>query len=706
MNEDVIRGVFTYCIYKSGSYAVWRFMGEDETIIVTGDLALIDMNKTYLLYGEYFDHPKYGIQFKVSYFTQELPSDLKGVIAYLSSDLFYGIGEKKARKITEALGSNALSLIRDDPSVLDAISISDKDKNVIIGGLSSNVGYEESLYYLLSNDIDIKDINKLLAFYKENTKSILQDDPYRPYFEVYGIGFATCDEIALKLGIKKDDPKRKAALVHHLISEYCFQSGDTYIDHDTIRKLIVKFDRELDENECLNAALLARCVIYDGDHYYTYGSYQDEESIAKYLVFHNIADETVKDEVLTQKLESLAKDESIIYDEKQIAAIFNFFHNKLSLIIGGPGTGKTTVIKAIAKVVKEIDPISSFHVVAPTGRAAKRIRELCGVESSTIHSLLKWDKETNTFTHCSANPLAVDYLIIDEFSMVDNWLFHKLIDALGNVKKLCMIGDDNQLPSVGSGDLLHDLIVTDLFSTTRLKTIFRQKEGSDIIDLCNQVLDGNIDLKRRSKDYFFLFDDLNWREDLIAVIKDYLDEGFDINDIQLLSPMYKGALGIESLNLLMQSVFNPDIKESLKSRYRLFKVGDKVIQLKNQSQEDVFNGDIGTIEEIESNEGTKRLIARFDDIFIEYKDDFLSNIALAYCISVHKAQGSEYPIVIFAFSKAHIHMLNKNLIYTALSRAGNKLIIIGEKDIFLKGAKKHMAKRKTTLVKRLLEYNE
>lgn len=697
---ETLNGVFTYCIYKAFNYAVYRFHDEIEgNIIVTGNLDDIDMDSKYTLYGRYVEHVKYGFQFEVFKATVKLPSTYDGIIAYLSSNLFKGIGKKKAEKIVNHLGLDTLNIIKENSDCLKEIGIKDKDIETIMHVLSSNLEYEDSFYYLISLGFSTKDINKIIALYKENTKETIMNNPYCLYFDIYGIGFKKCEELAHKLNFDLSSDYRMLAYISYIISELCFRSGNTYLSYYELKEVFIKNLNilDVDFDDVLRLAIKEKIIVEVEDRYYPYIQYIAETEIARYLLNNNHNLE-YDDEILAKELEEIQNIYHIKYDDKQKEALYNFYKNKISLIIGGPGTGKTTIVKALVKSVRDLYPTYDLHVVAPTGRAAKRISELCDVKSSTIHSLLRWDKESNSFTYGIDNPLLIDVLIIDEFSMVDNWLFYKLICALYNVKKICIIGDDNQLPSVGPGNVLRDIINSDLFKTTRLETIFRQENQSSIIKISNDILNNAIDFNQYHDDIKIIqSDDYTLQKELVKMMNYYLDMGYSMDDIEVLSPMYKGNLGIDFLNNMLQNIFNPKSKDKneIKYGYKTYREGDKIIQLKNQNSDDVYNGDIGFIMEINIKDGV--IIARFDDIIVEYTKEELSNIALAYVISVHKAQGSEYPIVFLAISKTHSIMLNKNLIYTAVSRASNNLIILGDKDIFIKNSKKHMLLRKTSL---------
>ena len=351
---------------------------------------------------------------------------------------------------------------------------------------------------------------------------------------------------------------------------------------------------------------------------------------------------------------------------------------------------------------KDYFPYNNLIVVAPTGRAAKRINEICDVEAKTIHSLLRWNLETNTFVYNIDNPILYDTIIIDEFSMVDNNLFASLLKACKNVKKICVIGDDNQLPSIKPGYVLNDLIESNKFVVTHLISNYRQSSGSEIISLSNDIINNDIDLSRYNSDIKF-FDVKKDNFNLIDMINDDLNNGFSLDEIQVLAPMYKGEWGIDNLNIQLQNTFNPKDKDKNEKPYGqyIFREKDKILQLKNRPMDDVYNGDIGILENIDLKE--KSILVNYNGIYCFYNYEELIELSLAYAMSVHKSQGSEYQVVYFIISRNNLHMLNKKLIYTAISRAKVKLTIIGEESIFIQGINHSMKKRNTSLVEKLLK---
>lgn len=707
---EEISGKFKRLVYANKDYAVYRF--EDKTdgnIIVTGKLEDIDFKSDYFLYGEYVNHAKYGFQFSVAYYKKALPNSLDAIVSYLSSDLFKGIGKKKAIKVVEHFKEDTLYILKKEPERIKEIDLNDKDRETIITVLVNDSLMEEDFYYFLNLGLSVREIHLIMAHYKHEARMTFETNPYVLYYDIYGIGFIKADELARKINIPKNDDRRLVALLTYIASDLSFKSGNTFHYYEDLLAHYKRMNEDADYFDIALDLTIEKKKIYLIDNrYYHFQQYTAEKEIAKFLNQLNSDERADYDErELEEKIEELEDKLGIVYDDKQYAAINSFFKHRFSIITGGPGTGKTTIVKAMVETSKLIYPTYELHIVAPTGRAAKRISELCNVKSSTIHSLLKWDKDTNTFTYGIDNPLLIDILIIDEFSMVDNWLFYKLILALYNIKKICIIGDQNQLPSVGPGNLLHELIQSEIFNVTFLDTIFRQSKKSDIITLANDILSGDVDFSRYQDDVIFIDEtNIDIKDKLIEIIDDSLANGYSLEEIQVLSPMYKGNLGIDVANTILQETYNPpsEIKREIKNRFFTYRENDKILQLKNQSSDDVYNGDIGFIEMIDTKE--KKVIASFDDNYVEYDREDLNNISLAYCVSVHKAQGSEYDLVFFLVSRSHQMMLKKKLIYTAVSRASHKLFILGNKDAFINGISQVERLRQTSLIYFLKEFIE
>ena len=700
---EKIIGVFIVTIYKSDNYMVSKFKTKEGQITVTGPSFDYDARQKYVLNGTYIDHPKYGHQFSILSIEKYLSDNKDEIISFLSSDLFTGIGKKVALKIYNYFGDDTLKKLKDNPSLIYELKdISKKQSESIIEGFESlNNPETNTIFHLISNGFSNSEAKKIFNKFKLDTLEISQSNPFKFYTDVYGIGFDKVKEYASKIEFCDAEIKYAEAYLIYLINEYTFNNGDTYINIDILFKMLNKYLNNIDFNELIDKAIEDKYLVKEDDRLYLANDYYDEIFIANSLKRY-LSDDVFEDFIVNYEIESLEDEYGIKYDTLQKDAILNFFKHNMSIIIGGPGTGKTTIVKAMVNIFKKLSPFENLIVVAPTGRAAKRINEICDVESKTIHSLLKWDKETNIFVHDSDNPLMYDVIIIDEFSMVDNCLFASLLKASQKVKKICIIGDNNQLPSIRPGFVLNNLIDSNLFITTYLKFNYRQNKGSEIIKLCDDIKNGNLDLNKYHKDIQFIdINDENYS--LSDSIKDDIDNGYPLNEIQVLTPMYKGKWGIDNLNKNLQAVFNHKDISKVEKQFGdyIFREQDKILQLKNRPNDDVYNGDIGILEEIDLHE--KSLLVRYNDVLVFYNYDELIDISLAYALSVHKSQGSEYQVVYFVVSKYNLYMLNRNLIYTAVSRAKNKLVIISDEEVMKQGIQKLMKERNTTLLKRLLD---
>ena len=697
---DIIEGEFTRTIYKSENYMVSRFNTSEGAITVTGPSFDYEKGERYVLTGTYVEHPRYGFQFSLISVEKYVATEKEEIISFLKSSAFPGIGKKAAEKIYAYFGNETLKILKEEPMRIAEVELSERQL------LSLQTGFEamsdpqsEIILYLVSGGFNSNDAQKIFSRFKLATKEVAEDNPFRFYNEIYGIGFDKVRRFASTFEFPDADNKYREAYLIHMISEYTFNSGDIYITYEKLLSLLDYYGRMDNIDEILERCIEKNYLIRFAEKIYLYNDYYDEVYISDFIS-HFEGGLTVEDELIQDDIESLEDHLSISYHELQKEAILNFFRNKISIIVGGPGTGKTTIVKALSEIFKELYPFGNLIVTAPTGRAAKRINEICDVESKTVHSLLKWNKENNTFIYNVENPLIYDALIIDEFSMVDNSLFASLLKACARVKKICIIGDNNQLPSIRPGNLLNDLIDSGKIPVTMLEYNYRQSRGNEIITLANDIRNNDVDLGRFENDISF-FDINRDRFDLISLIKEDIKEGYMLDEIQILAPMYKGEWGIDSLNYALQEAFNPKdpYKKEKKSGKYIYRENDKILQLKNRPNDDVYNGDIGILEDIDDKE--KSLMVNYSGTYVFYPFEELDDISLAYALSVHKAQGSEYQAVYFIFNRNNYHMLNRNLIYTAISRAKKKLVIIGSKDLLKEGLSRQMKRRNTTLKEKL-----
>ncbi len=690
---------------------------EVKTTTVTGILGEVNSDEIYLLQGDFVDHPKYGYQFKVDSFTIEKDDSESGLVKYFSSALFKGIGKNYAKKIVKTLGTEAVKLIKIDNDILDTVAnMTEKRKSIILQGIAKES--DEDLTFLLGHHLTMADAIKLRNTYKKDLMNVINDNPYRLIADIDGLGFAKVDKFALSIGIKEDNFYRLCAYCESLLADMCMKTGDSYVDKDQyqnyLSKKLSKYD--LDFSQMLNQLVSTNRIAVEKDRIYLMSQYYSERFISKCLC--NFPSERLPkadSQQLFDEINTLQQQMNITYQEKQLQAIMAFFENDFLIITGGPGTGKTTIVAAMIRLSQNIYPNYTISLLAPTGRAAKRLSQLTSYEAKTIHSVLLWDKDTGKFAKDEKNPLTSDILIIDEFSMVDQYLFYSLLKAATYCKKIIIIGDSDQLPSVAMGSVLRDLIDSNLFITIRLDKIYRQKEGSDIITLAYDIKNNCVKDIPIDKDIrFFQCESAQIRDLLMQVVEKALkcyetqEDGF--MNVQVLAPMHNGPNGIDCLNQQLQQEFNPNDsnKRQLNVGYHIFREKDKVLQLKNQPDDDVYNGDIGIIIEIifakEDVDNLDKIVVDFDGRIVEYTPDNFVNITHAYCMSVHKAQGSEYPIVILPMTNQYSIMLQKRLIYTAVTRAYKSLIIIGDKKAFYKGINTiENYSRKTTLKERLID---
>jgi len=686
---------------------------DNNYVTLTGNFPIPNENSEYRFKGEYIKHPRFGQQFVVSEYEEVLPNSKDSILKYLSSPLFPKIGVKTATKVYDALGENCIETIKYNPSVLDSV-VTQEQKETIVNGLGSGTYFDEAVKLFVTQGLSIKMLLKIQAVYKENMILVIKDNPYKLVEDVDGIGFKTADELALKLGFEINDEKRIKAALLYCASMICFNESDTYTYKENIFKEFDKIIKNIDElsKKYFLDILISEGKLYkEDDRIFTMPQYHGEVENARILskFIKRIMNNMEEDEIL-KIINKIEEKIGINYDEKQKEAILTCLNSGVSIITGGPGTGKTTIVNAIIQVYKEMLNNSEIHICAPTGRASKRLTEITGIKACTIHSLLKWDLHSNVFSINENNPLTGQLLIVDEFSMVDNYLLHQLLRASQNIGQIIFIGDEDQLPSVGPGNVLRDLIDSGLINTIRLTKIYRQSESSNIVKLAHHIKNNesmNDDFQNDVT--FYSTNDYNIQKVVLEYVKIAKNNGYNNEDIQVLAPMYQGINGIDNINDILQEYFNPnDVSlNELRVGKIIYRENDKILQLKNQNEDNVFNGDIGTLVEIDkgSNISNSKIYVGYDDNIVEYTSKDFVNITHAYCISIHKSQGSEYPLIILPITFAYQRMLAKNLLYTAITRAKQKLVIVGNYDAFLYGINNTNYKiRKTTLKEKLLKF--
>ena len=731
--EDYVKGTFKNTIFSSDKGYIIGLLKVSETNIVdmqdfvnktitfTGYFAELNLNEKYVMYGEIVNHPKYGFQFNVTESKKVQPEDKDGIVEFLSSDLFKGIGEKLAKKIVDILGDKTLELILEDKSNLYQVpKLSQAKIDIIYDSLTKYEESHQTIVKLTELGFSMRDALGIYNIYKSNTISVIENNIYRVIDDVDDINFTKVDSIFTSLNDDKYNINRISALILYIMKELSFKTGDIYLSYSNIYNGVSNYLKEELSSSLFEDAL---CMLeeelkikVEDDRYYIYSDYMDEDYIVNKLNYL-INKDTTKYKNIDLRIKELEDKYEIKYSEKQKEAIVKALENNILIITGGPGTGKTTIIKAIVDLYKKLnklelkDLINSLALLAPTGRASKRMSESTMLPATTIHRFLKWNKEANEFMVNEYDPDFSNLVIVDEVSMIDNHLMSSLLRGLTNNIKLVLVGDYNQLPSVGAGNVLKDLIDSDIIDKVELNLLYRQDEESYIPILAN-------DIKNDALDEEFLVDRDDYKflrcqsdlilPSLINICTKVISKGYDYKRIQLMAPMYGGVNGIDNINKVLQDVFNPPDISKLELRYGdiTYRENDKILQLVNDPDNNVFNGDIGVIKKI-SKSGTK---SGLSEITIDYYGNIVTYTSKdfnkfkhGFIISIHKSQGSEFEFVIMPISSSYKRMLYKKLIYTGITRAKKKLVLIGEAEAFIYGVKNNLEReRKTTLLEKLI----
>jgi len=701
---------------REQSSAATLFDLPEETKVVKGTLPRPKQGEVYRFHGHYEHHPKYGPQFAFVRYEKKEEASAEGVVEYFASDLFPGVGRKSAERIVETLGAQAPSKIAADPSSLDAVPrLSKKAKRALSEGLKAYKADEQTRIGLLGHGLSNRMVDRLVETYGDQARRVVEDNPYRLIEDVEGIGFERADGIARQLGFEADDPRRIRALLLANLYALIHREGHTHL---TRERLIQELDRSLSSSvppqEELNATLDA--LIEDGllveekEQLTTPRLKRAEDQIVEALKRLNGRSRTIEESSVDAQLASFQAEEGIDYTAEQRRAVQDAMRHAAFVLTGGPGTGKTTVIKGLVHVFSDYyscegphyDRESDIHLIAPTGRAAKRMNETTGAYASTIHRFLGYTYE-GTFAHGRTKPKPGRLFIVDEASMLDVELAARLLESLPADATLVLVGDEAQLPSVGPGQVLKDILSADVLPVVRLEGIHRQARGSSIVEFARAIRGGALpdDLKTvRSDRYIFPERPENFLPRLKGVVDYFLKQGYDLyEDIQILIPMYRGETGIHRVNAYLQQTYNPEGGKALEHDGRIFRVGDKVLQLVNQAEDNVMNGDLGVV--IGVDEDPDRLHVSFLGNEVEYRRTALDRLTHAYAISVHKSQGSEYPIVILPVFKSHAILLKRKLLYTAATRAESTLVVMGELEILSRAVDRLEDARTTRLQQKL-----
>lgn len=686
-----------------------------KTITITGNFLDLKLETPLKLDGEFTLHERFGRQFKIVNYEYIMPKENDDIIDFLSSSFVKGCGKKTALRIVEIYGKDSIEIIKDNKFALDKVEGMSETKRDKI--------YESIINYSKSSDVilklknlgfSIEEAGKIYSKYRSNINDILDNNIYL----LNGIvDFKRLDNIFLNNFDDRLDVRRVKACILESMKVISINTGDIYYNDSDIYSILnrlfsinVEYETYSEYLKDLEQELF---IVIDGDRYYLQENYQAEVDIAECLKKIDAKDISKFD--YSEKIKKLEEKLNIAYNDDQKLAITKALNNNITIISGGPGTGKTTIINAIVKLYIEKNRLDNLGIIeniallAPTGRASKKMSTSTNLPASTIHRFLKWNKDANEFMINENNKNYQRLIIIDEVSMIDTSLFSALLKGLHSYIKLILVGDVNQLPSVGPGLVLNDIINSDLFEYIPLQYIYRQSENSYIPYLAREIKNKDLseEFTNKKDDYNFLMtESRDIREVIKKIINTGIKKGYDENNLQILAPMYKGENGIDNLNKMLCDIFNPSVgQRSITYGEVIYKEGDKVLQLVNDADNNVFNGDIGFIKSIATiNAPYKKEVITIDfdgNIVLISKKD-LKNIRHAYAITIHKSQGSEFEHVIMPITYQYGNMLYNKILYTGVSRAKKSLILIGDASSFYKGVfNDYGDMRKTTLQERL-----
>ena len=681
--------------YKVGLFRVQetddKELSNNKTITFTGYFGMLNKDDTYVFNGNVIYHDRYGMQFQVDTYEKVVPEGKDAIIDFLTSSFVKGCGEVLARKIYKTFGDETLTKIKENRENLFLVTgMTDKKADSIYKSVVKYFEADKEIVKLKEMGFTVKETMELMNNFGKRVLELIDKNIYvlRDY-----VDFPKLDSIFLVNNDPEDDRRVDAAIIRAM-KDLTFELGDIYLDKiEIVEELASKYNifKNIDEN-LKNLAKRKEIMIANED-YYLMTDYLDE--LNNGISIASLMSRATKKINKFSDLIKLTEEElGITYNKDQKEAIKSALTNNVSIITGGPGTGKTTIIKGILRLYSIYKKISyetitrEVCLLAPTGRASKRMSETCGIGASTIHRFLKWDKESNTFAVNELNKVHYNMFIIDETSMLDNHLLSSFFKGIDINTKIIFVGDEYQLPSVGPGLILSDMISAGV-PHIKLETIYRQSENSYIPMLAKDIKSVNItdDYLDKKDDYNFIScDSKDIKNVLVQIVEKMQEKKIDLSNLQVLAPMYKGENGIDNLNIVLQELINPKSKRKAEMKVGpiTYREGDKILNLVNDIDNNIYNGDIGYIKSIDINSKKEPIIVEYDNNEVSYKRENFNQITHAYAISIHKSQGSEFMHVIMPITKGYSRMLYNKLLYTGVSRAKKSLVLLGDKDAFIK----------------------
>jgi exodeoxyribonuclease V alpha subunit len=702
-----VSGTLSRIIYRNNDngYLIAVLKTADGSMTVTGYVIDPREGDEYAVTGKWTTHAKYGKQFAADTFEVKAPTSAHGIEEYLASGLIKGVGPSLASRIVKQFGTATLDIMNDDPRrLLEVDGVGEKKLESIITATSSLREMQDVMLYLKSHGIGTGHAIKIYKAYGKGAISVVRENPFQLIEDIPGIGFHIADGIAQKVGVEINSSYRIEAGLRYVLDEACRTSGHCYLPREDLvqraAQLLIADEAVVDS--AVDICAQSGVLVNDGNDIFPAKLFEAEDEIVNKIErLMRKGSKPFSEKKLLASLVLVEQERSMTFGARQREAVTHTLLEPLTIVTGGPGTGKTLCVNGIIQIADELG--IEVLLCAPTGRAAKRLSEVTGREAKTIHRLLEYEPQSGQFRRTSAFPLEADLIIVDEVSMVDVPLFAALIDAIAPEAQLALVGDVDQLPSVGPGQVLRDLIDSKKIPTVRLDTIFRQAEKSSIITNSHRMNHGEAPVFDDDFEFIDEPDPQKIQASIVRLCSSILphNKQYDpFEDIQVLSPMHNTPAGVKELNKELQHVLNPHGRVCWQGSDRKFLLGDKVMQIKNNYEKEIYNGDIGRVTGVEKEDGI--LIVNFYDKRVEYSFDQLEELVLAYAMTIHKSQGNEFKAVIVPVTMSHYIMLQRNLFYTAVTRAREHLILVGDMKALAVALRNADVRERHTKLKRKL----